>query len=185
MLFARIGACSGAFRGRNVCMEADKTALARTWADAVPLGKFAAARAEGLAKSSSGSDGKRPEEPFAALAVTVHYHVNLRSAFDRAYEATINDLIAGRIVCLGRKSKSYAFQAVEPAFWSGATIDWGGNAASRGRLSMIDLRVAANPSAASTPPEPKQGDVQETHTAVTFCETRWLAGLRIRLHSAR
>jgi hypothetical protein len=133
----------------------DKTTLARTWADAIPLGKFAASRVEGLAKGSG--NASHSDSPFVDLARAVQYQAGLRSAFTRAYEETINDLIAGRIVCLGRKSKSYEFQVIDPAFWIGATVDWGANAAMRGRQSMIDLRVSIAPSNTSAQPEPRQG----------------------------
>lgn len=138
-----------------MAMETDK-ALARTWANAVPLSKFATERAQRLAQGM-GVGGDRSEEPFAALSRAVQHHANVRVAFDRAYEETINDLIAGRLVCIGRKSKAYEFQVIDSGFWIGASIDWSGNAANRGRQSLIELRIAESPATALTPPALKQG----------------------------
>ena len=74
---------------------------------------------------------------------------------DRAKTATINDLIAGRLVGLGRPAASYNLEAIDASFWIGAAVD--GDTASRDGAKVIDVRIVNPADVPSIQPQPKSG----------------------------
>jgi hypothetical protein len=74
------------------------------------------------------------------MAVMQH-QTNILGARDKAKINTVSDLIAGRLIGLGRGSGSYSIEAIDPAFWIGAKID--GDSASRESTKLIEIHIAS------------------------------------------
>lgn len=143
--------------------------LARIWADATPLARFMEERAEQECRESTPArNPTRARQPstMELLAASMQFQRELASARDKARTATINDLIAGRIVGLGRPSDSYLFERVEVSFWIGAVVDWMCGTASRDGRTVIEVRVVpagvlkpVQPEAHEAPGRPSMADV--------------------------
>jgi hypothetical protein len=121
----------------------NSTTLARTWADAPPLAKFVEERAEQLCREATQSRKARQVRKLSTaeqLTIYMQYQSNMLDARRRAQSDTINDLVLGRIVGLGRSSGSYTIEAIDPLFWIGAEVD--GNGAIRDDKKIIDIRIA-------------------------------------------
>jgi hypothetical protein len=117
------------------------TALARIWADATPLARFIEDRAQSLCRKPDGAEPAKDAKSSstARLAYYLQLQTNLMSARDSARTITKNDLVAGRLVGLGRASGSYAIEAIDPSFWIGAEID--GDNAVRDNKKVIEIRI--------------------------------------------
>lgn len=126
-------------------MDASSTAtLARIWADATPLARFIEEKAAQQLREST--PARRPTRArqlstLELVARSMQFDTKMASARDKARTATINDLIAGRFIGLGRPSDSYAFERVDDSFWIGAAVDWIDGATSRDGRTVIEIRV--------------------------------------------
>jgi len=132
--------------------SAHAATLARIWADATPLAKFVKDRAERLCREGtpgSRTDTRRVGNPSTKeqLVLYMQGQTDLMAAWGRAKTDTINDLIAGRLVGLGRPSDSYSFDRIDPSVWIGAEVDWAGTV-SRDGTKIIEVRIVL-PSALS------------------------------------
>ena len=88
-------------------MNASKTDLARVWADAIPLYEFVTQRAEREPPKSTEPAGldalmeAASKDPtvrvFRNAALAIEQGAQTRAAIRRAQNATLNDLIAGRL----------------------------------------------------------------------------------------
>jgi hypothetical protein len=124
--------------------SSDNQALRRVWADATLLSKYVEDRAETLVREAPPARGRkirriRQPSTLEYIALASEYHGNLHIARGKAQKATINDLIAGRIVGLGRRPGSYVFEAIEPSFWIGADV--AGDAVTREGVKIIEVRM--------------------------------------------
>lgn len=145
------------------------SSLARIWADATPLAQFVEARAVQLSRvATPGRKTRTGHKPSSMemLASALESNTSLIGARSRAKIATINDLIAGRIVAVGRPSDTHSFERIDPSFWIGAEVDWIRDATSRGGRRVIEVRmVNANdipsiqPRLHEVPGRPSKSDV--------------------------
>lgn len=127
-------------------MKASNSAkLARIWADAVPLSSFIVATSRGGAGQAEYGDDTRSSddrssriENVARMVESAAYQL---ASLKEAKAETMNELIAGRLVCLGRKPYSNEFEKIDPSTWIGADVDWGGNTVTRDDQAIIDVRV--------------------------------------------
>ena len=148
---------------------ADVAALARIWADSVPLSMFVEDRLKQLpdepapvgvdvacAVTQPATKKKRTSSRALSSVETLTVSLANMSAamavgrkqserFERVKVATMNDLIAGRLACIGRPAQSYAFKKIDASFWIGASVQWYGNAVSRGGDELIEVRVITSP----------------------------------------
>jgi hypothetical protein len=118
--------------------------LAQIWAYATRLGKFVEERAERLCREATPPRKARRVPKWRGLemmAEAMEYDRNLIAARVKAKTATINDLIAGQIVGLGRPSDSYNFERIDRSFWVGAAVDWDRDAVIRDGTQIIDVRI--------------------------------------------
>ena len=134
-------------------------ALRRIWADATPLSKFIEDRAEQLCREGPATTGKTPgnRKPtaFEGIALVLEYQGNLNSARNRARTETINHLVAGRFVGLGRRSASYDIETIDSSFWIGADV--GGDTVARGDTKIIEVRIVQPDVVQSIQPKPHSG----------------------------
>jgi hypothetical protein len=120
--------------------------FARIWADATPLAQYVEEVAQRLCSEPVPGlePPTRPADPklsgLASVAMMSHIHAVLSVARRKAPTATRNDLIAGRILAVGRPPDSEQFEKIDPSFWIGSDIDWSG-AVSRGDRKVIEVRV--------------------------------------------
>ncbi|MBV8143691.1 MAG: hypothetical protein JO184_01700 [Gammaproteobacteria bacterium] len=124
--------------------SSDNQALRRIWADATQLSKYVEARAETLAREAPPARDRKTRRTrqlstLEYMALASEYDGKLHIARDKAQKATINDLIAGRIVGLGRRPGSYVFEAIKPSFWIGADV--AGDAVTRDGVEIIEVRM--------------------------------------------
>jgi hypothetical protein len=129
------------------------TALTRIWADATPLAKHLEDRAERLCTEAPAISGTRlsaSPSTLERIAVATQYHANMAVAREAARTATANDLIAGRLITLGRPADRYALQRINPKFWIGAEIDWMRSTVSRGGKNFVNIRIASTLATAKT-----------------------------------
>lgn len=148
---------------------ASTPALRRIWADATPLSKFIEDRAEQLCREAPPIPRRKiPRNhqlsPLEGMALMMELNANLDTARVKALKETVNHLVAGRIVGLGRRSDSYDIEAIEGSFWIGADV--GGDTASQRSKKMIDIRIVSpeaipsiQPKAQAGPGRPSEGDV--------------------------
>jgi len=140
--------------------------LARIWADATPLSKFVEERAEQLCRPVTPLPKCRRIQKLSTirqLAAGMEFHANLAVARGKAQATTINDVIAGRVVGLGRPSDSYAFDVISAEFWIGAKIDWAGTVI-RGGRTVIEVRIVMPNVITSVQPKLQPG-LEEMPTA--------------------
>lgn len=145
------------------------TALARIWADAAPLYRFIEERAEQQCRQITPARGPTRARQLSTVELAsrnLQLHMNLAAARDKARTATINDLIAARIVGLGRPSDFNVFERVDDSFWIGAAVDWVDGTASRDGKTVIDIRVVPadallplQPAVQDAPGRPSKEDV--------------------------
>lgn len=122
----------------------DDQALRRIWADAPPLFKFVEDRAEQLVREAPPAPGRKIRKPsqlstLEHIGFAAEYYGNLQVARGRALQTAISDLVAGRIIALGRRSGSYRIETVDASFWIGADVE--GDTVSRDGNEMIDVRI--------------------------------------------
>jgi len=130
--------------------SSNTAALSRTWADAPPITKFLEQRAQQLCrKVSPARNGLQTGKLSTAeqLLAVMQHQTNMLGARDKAKINTVSDLIAGRLIGLGRGSGSYSIEAIDPGFWIGAKID--GDGASRDDTKLIDIRITSADSISS------------------------------------
>ncbi|HUN77255.1 MAG TPA: hypothetical protein VMU40_22285 [Steroidobacteraceae bacterium] len=149
-------------------------ALARIWADATPLDAFVEKKAEqlcGVTVAPATMEPRRDVQPSGIerystverLALWSQVQTSLMAARAQATRDTSNELVAGRLVGLGRMSTSYAIEVIEASFWIGAAI--AGDTASRDGRKMIDIRIVLPETIPSFQPKPQsrgkpsEGDV--------------------------
>jgi hypothetical protein len=118
--------------------------LARVWAKATPLAKFLGERAERLCREATPGSVTdiRPFDQLAAperLSLYMQAQTYLMVAQRRAEADTINDLVAGKVVGLGRGSGSYDFEWIDATFWIGADV--GGDSVTRDGIKIIEVRI--------------------------------------------
>lgn len=133
--------------------------LARVWADAAPLAKYILKRAEGPAEGPLKRKPRRVRKltSWEYLAAGTEFYATQRVSWDQARTDTRNDLIAGRVVAVGRLSNSYDFERIPPSFWIGAEVDWDRDAVSRDGKNVIEVRVLKPEAIASVQPKPQSG----------------------------
>ena len=123
--------------------SANTSALRRIWADATPLSKFIEDRAEQLCEAPTVPGGKaRGTQQLSALegmTLIMRYDANLSIARGKARKETVNHLVAGRIVGLGRRSDSHEIETIDASFWIGADVE--PDAVSRDGTQIIDVRI--------------------------------------------
>lgn len=123
--------------------SASTSALRRIWADATPLSKFIEDRAEQLCEAPPVPDRKiRRTQQLSALegmTLIMRYDANLSIARGKARKETVNHLVAGRIVGLGRRSGSHDIETIDASFWIGADVE--PDAVSRDGTQIIDVRI--------------------------------------------
>jgi hypothetical protein len=143
----------------------DAAALARIWADSTPLYTFVEDRLKQLpdespaAASNVATAGTKPVnrkrrkrsatpsgfETLAAsldsMSAAIEVGRKHNDRFKRVTAAMMDDLIAGRLACIGRPAQSYVFKKIDPSFWIGARVQWYGNAVIRGDEELIEVRV--------------------------------------------
>jgi hypothetical protein len=129
----------------------DTSTLRQIWAKATPLSKFIEERAKRLPDGAipAERDSNQADALPTGAAVLVPQLANLaryagvlaavRVARDRAHADTINDLTAGQLVALGRRSDSYNIETIDASFWIGADV--AGNAVARAGTKIIDVRI--------------------------------------------
>lgn len=135
----------------------------------MPLARYSEETAERLHRESVAARDPTEARQLSTMeqvARSLEGHVDRASARDKARTATINDLIAARIVGLGRPADSYLFEKVSESFWIGAAIDWVAGSASRDGRTVIDIRVVPadillpfNPVAQHAPGRPSKEEV--------------------------
>lgn len=115
--------------------------LRRIWAGAIPLSKFIEDRTGGRAPPAPGLKTRKIRKPSA-----------LELIFERneVQQETIKDLIAGRLVAVGRRSDSYEFDWISASFWIGAVVI--ADTVSRDGTLLVEVGIA--------PPEARR-DVQQ------------------------
>lgn len=114
------------------------TNLAAIWADATPLARFVEERAKRRRREITST--------VESLTRSIMDGTYLASDRKTVRAATIKDLIAERVVAIGRPSDSYAFKRINHSFWIDADIDWGNGSASLDRKTMVDIRIVRSPS---------------------------------------
>jgi hypothetical protein len=94
------------------------------------------------------------------------------AARDRAKTELRNELVAGRLVGLGRRSDSYNIETIDCSFWIGAKVDWEHDAVSREDAALIDVRVVAPETikAIRPTPEPRSGPPSEVELILAAIE---------------
>jgi hypothetical protein len=153
---------------RLFIMDSSRTsALRRIWADASPLAKFIEERAKGLPVEDKGAtEPMNPSDPlstrqadsaprWANLARYAELVAVQRIARDRAWDATLSDLIAERLMGLGRRPGSQDIEPIDASHWIGADV--GGDTLSRGEVKFIDIRVAEPEVVQAIEPKPHSG----------------------------
>lgn len=126
-------------------MDPPSTAtIAKIWADAPLLTKFVRERAERLAgETLAGAVPPRDIQSSSTMERLLFYsqfQTNLMAARDPAMRDTANDLVAGRLVGLGRASGSYVIEVIDPSCWIGAEFD--GDSATRDNKKIIEIHIA-------------------------------------------
>lgn len=120
-------------------------ALETSWADATPLAKFVEERALGLVPQPTFFQEAPPlgkaRPVMEQLAISLHIQTHMPASQKAAKDETINDLVARRLVGLGRAPRSRNIQSIDPSFWIDAEIDWEQDAAVRGRKKMVAIRL--------------------------------------------
>ena len=133
----------------------DVSALARQWADAETLCDFLKTRAESIRMATQGTETSgKPISEMSSVEIavlTLRGNTDLQAALAEAKRGISDEVVAGRIYCIGRRRDSLEFEKVPPSFWIGAKIDWGGDAVGRDDEEFMDLRVLTGSIAA--PPE--------------------------------
>lgn len=138
-------------------------ALTALWADATPLTKFIDERAERLFRQTPAAPWLTVDAPGESsslgvrIAAGVESYKNRFAARDKAKAATINDLVAGRLVGLGRPSGSRDLEKIEGLFWIGAEFVSGNSVKSRGRRMMTHVRILPSDASPSLQPKPRSG----------------------------
>lgn len=120
------------------------SALRRIWADATPLSKFIEDRAEQLCREawpvpSRTIPKSQKLSPIEGMSLIMEYDANLSVARSKARKETLNHLVAGRIVGLGRRSGSHDIETIDASFWIGADVEH--DAVSRDGTQIIDVRI--------------------------------------------
>jgi len=143
--------------------------LARIWADAFPLAEYVSERANRSSREEPSTPKTRRGRKMSTvemLAGITEAQVTLRVMRDKTRTATVNDLIAGRIIAVGRPSDVYNFERLDPSFWIGAAVDWDRDAASRDGRKVIDVRIvkpgdipSVQPRLHEVPGRPSKSDV--------------------------
>jgi hypothetical protein len=119
-------------------------ALRRIWADATPLSKFIEDRAEQLCREAPAIPARKIHtteqlSTIEGMTLMMEYQGNLSIARGNAMKETVNHLVAGRIVGLGRRSDSYDIEPIEASFWIGSDV--GGDSVTRDARTIVDVRV--------------------------------------------
>jgi hypothetical protein len=117
--------------------------LAPIWADATPLIKFLEGRRSQAQNTSWGSTDQDPDlsSIVQGLAQAMQQLSSVPLQFNIAKEQISNDMVAGRISAIGRRSKSRRFVILDSSYWIGANVDWGDNSLTLGRVVYVDIRV--------------------------------------------
>jgi hypothetical protein len=145
---------------------AAKRALERIWADATSLAKVIDERAERLCGEALASRGPNvtpetaPASNLAALAqatLGLQYHVELNAALPKAIAEVTNDLVAGRLVALGRPASSHAVKRIDASFWIGADVDPLRESVTRGARKLMQVRVVSPEKMSAVEPTPQAG----------------------------
>lgn len=119
----------------------DPKSLERIWLLATPLHEFTVNVAERQCQNSI------PGWPTDWSAQDATRGSNLRfqqvqARLNTAQTLTIQDLVAGRIVGLGRRSQSNALEVVGESFWDGAVFDWTSETVkNREGRTVCDVRI--------------------------------------------
>jgi hypothetical protein len=119
-------------------------ALATSWADATPLAKVLDERAQRLIPQPTfGEDAPLGERRSTAeqIALGLHFQIHMPAAQEAAKTEIRNDLVARRLVGLGRTPRSRNIQRIDASFWIDADIDWKHDTAARGRKNLVAVRV--------------------------------------------
>ena len=114
------------------------------WADAVPLNRFIedvatrtlSERVPALPKKVTPAISSSNAEMLSQYLLA---NIDLMGAKSKAQNYTINNLIAGRLVGIGRHPKTYDVEKINAAFWVGGAI--GDNSVSRDGVEWIDVRI--------------------------------------------
>jgi hypothetical protein len=149
-------------------VESSSTAgLAGIWADATPLTRFIEERAEQSLQEGTPAYGETNRAAplsnhqsdlvprWANLARHAEFVAALRVARDRAQVETIKDLVAGRLVGLGRLSDSYNIENIDASFWIGADVR--ANTATRADTRMVEVHVVSPDAILSLQPVHQSG----------------------------
>ena len=137
-------------------------ALARIWADATPLSRFIEDRAQQLFRQTPAAPWSTVDATGQSSSLGVRVAAGLESykdllaARDRAKTDTINDLVAGRLLGMGRPSGSRKLEEIEALFWIGAEF-LPGNSAQSARRKMVHVRVVPSDASPSAQPKPRAG----------------------------
>jgi hypothetical protein len=157
----------------------DTSALRQIWAKATPLSKFIEERTKRLPEEAipADRDTNRADGLPTGAADLVPQLANLaryagvlaavRVARDRAEADTINDLAAGQLVALGRRSGSYDIETIDGSFWIGADV--AGNAVARAGTEIIDVRIVL-PDALPVMQPKQQSDLEAKRRAEVIRE---------------
>ena len=118
-------------------------AVRQVWAYATPLSQFVERRAEQSCPEAAELKARRDRQASTLkyLGASIEFGFALRAAVEKARTATVNDLVAGRLVGLGRTPKSRDIQPIDSSFWVDAEIDWEHDAMARARKKMVAVRV--------------------------------------------
>jgi hypothetical protein len=124
--------------------SASASELRRIWADATPLSKFIEDRAEHLCREARPVPGRtipksQKLSPIEGMSLIMQYDADLSIARGKARKETVNHLVAGRIVGLGRRSGFHDIETIDASFWIGADVE--PDAVSRDGTQIIDVRI--------------------------------------------
>jgi hypothetical protein len=89
--------------------------------------------------------------------------MHMPAAQEAAKSEIRNDLVAGRLVALGRTPSSRNIQLIDSSFWIDAEVDWKHDVLARGRKKMVAVRVVLPDAIKAMQPtvEPRPGPPSE------------------------
>jgi len=120
--------------------------LSKVWADATPLATYIEERASQKVRPSTlvrKPTRRRPHSTIEYATLTIESTAKLASARAEVRSTTINDLIAARVVGIGRLSDSYELRPIPDSFWIAAKVDWILGTVSRDGTTFIDIRLVS------------------------------------------